>query len=291
MVRSVVRGLSADADWHELAGLFTQAEIVVSNTGDTGYAVLPGDDRPPAAGEVPHGFPAKLLALLLVRHRAEGRNLTVLPCELITGNGRALRAAVTSLAQGWRVPDAFLAWLERGVLFVDTLVDRIVSAAIEPVGAIAEPYALWAIQRMPGLAAPVQHPDVLMTDALESYERLKLHILNLGHTALADLWRAQHRPAGETVREMLDDAAVHDGLLELYADEVIPGFAAHGMQVQAEAYVTTTMARFRNPFLDHRVADIAQHHAAKLERRVGGFLEWTGRRDDSPRLRAMLQGT
>ena len=33
------------------------------------------------------------------------------------------------------------------VVFGNTLVDRIVSQDIEPVGAIAEPYALWAIQQ------------------------------------------------------------------------------------------------------------------------------------------------
>ncbi|MFO1071879.1 MAG: hypothetical protein U1E17_04085 [Geminicoccaceae bacterium] len=28
----------------------------------------------------------------------------------------------------------------------------------------------------------------------------------------------------------------------------------------AEAYVATTLERFQNPFLDHKLADIAQHH-------------------------------
>jgi tagaturonate reductase len=46
------------------------------------------------------------------------------------------------------------------------------------------------------------------------------------------------------------------------------------MGSEAEAYVATTLDRFRNPFLDHRVADIAQNHAAKVARRIAGFRSW-----------------
>ena len=43
---------------------------------------------------------------------------------------------------------------------------------------------------------------------------------------------------------------------------------------KAEAYLAVTLERFANPFLDHRIADIAQNHAQKLERRIGAFLAW-----------------
>jgi tagaturonate reductase len=46
------------------------------------------------------------------------------------------------------------------------------------------------------------------------------------------------------------------------------------MRSEAEAYVATTLDRFRNPFLDHRVADIAQNHTTKVARRVAGFRNW-----------------
>jgi tagaturonate reductase len=47
------------------------------------------------------------------------------------------------------------------------------------------------------------------------------------------------------------------------------------MGAEAEAYVVTTLDRFLNPFLDHRVADIAQNHVTKVERRIAAFLDWT----------------
>ena len=43
---------------------------------------------------------------------------------------------------------------------------------------------------------------------------------------------------------------------------------------EAGDYVAQTVERFRNPFLDHRLSDIAQNHAAKIERRVVHFIAW-----------------
>jgi tagaturonate reductase len=190
------------------------------------------------------------------------------------------------------MPDGFRRWLSEKVTLCDTLVDRIVSEAIEPIGAVAEPYALWAIRREPGLREPFQHPAVVYTDDLEPFTRLKLHILNLGHTWLAQQWSATGRPADETVRAILADPPLREGLLSLYSDEVIPGFAARGMGAEATAYVAQTVERFDNPFLDHRLADIFQNHRLKIERRVTAFRDWVAAPDPAlplPRLAQLSQ--
>ena len=168
----------------------------------------------------------------------------------------------------------FADWLTSSVIWADTLVDRIVSEPLEPIGAIAEPYALWAIERRPGLQPPCEHPAIILADDLEPFERLKLHILNLGHTVLAELWLSQERAPDETVRAIRDDKTVRNWLEDLYRRKVIPGFARRGMGSEAERYVATTMDRFRNPFLDHRIADIAQNHVAKVARRIARFRDW-----------------
>jgi tagaturonate reductase len=278
-VRSVDRGLAAERDWEELADLVaTRAEAVVSNTGDAGYAVAARDRTPDLldGGTAPASFPGKLLALLWRRWREGGRPLVLFPCELISGNGGVLRDTVLDLARDVRAPADFAAWVGDDLVWADTLVDRIVSEPIEPVGAVTEPYALWAIARRPGLAEPpCRHPAIVMADDLEPYERLKLHILNLGHTVLADLWMSEARDAGETVRAMLADPDVRERLETVYRREVVPGFAARGMGEHAAAYVAATLERFLNPFLDHRLAEIAQNHAVKVERRIVAFLAWT----------------
>ncbi len=294
-VSSIDRGLSAVADWARVVDLVAQeAAYLVSNTGDTGYAVAEADRGPGLLDRAPPAsFPGKLTVLLHERWRAGGAPLTVLPCELVNRNGRVLQQSVLDLANEAGLPGAFQAWLRDGVIWTDTLVDRIVSEPLEPVGAVAEPYALWAIERRPGLVLPCSHPCIVLADDLEPFERLKLHILNLGHTVLADLWRREGRPAGETVREILADPAVADRLDAVYRDEVVPGFAAHGMEAQALDYVAATLDRFRNPFLDHRIADIAQNHGTKVERRIAAFLDWAeaaGASLSAPVLRAVVAG-
>ncbi|SMH45993.1 mannitol dehydrogenase family protein [Azospirillum agricola] len=276
-VTSVDRGLAAARDWEELSALFAgETDVVVSNMGDTGYEVAAADRHPAllSGTAVPHSFPGKLLALLHRRWRDGGRPLTILPCELVSRNGEVLAAILAGLARDAGAPAGFLGWLAGSVIIGNTLVDRIVSQPLEPIGAVAEPYALWAIERRPGLPAPCGHPAIVMTDDLEPFERLKLHILNLGHSVLADLWMAERRDPDETVRAILADGRVRDRLESLYRTEVVPGFAARGMAGEAEAYVATTLDRFLNPFLDHRIADIAQNHPAKVEKRIGAFLAW-----------------
>jgi tagaturonate reductase len=56
----------------------------------------------------------------------------------------------------------------------------------------------------------------------------------------------------------------------------MPGFAAKDMADEASAYVATTLERFANPFLDHRLSDIAQNHEEKIRRRIEGFIAWSG---------------
>ena len=48
---------------------------------------------------------------------------------------------------------------------------------------------------------------------------------------------------------ILADAPIRARLMQIYEAEVIPGFAARGMRDAASAYVSSTMERFENPFL------------------------------------------
>ncbi len=275
-VKSIDNAMVADRGWLELVKSFaSEAEVVISNVGESGYAI-PVEDEVNVLGndQVPLSFPGKLLCLLVERHRAGGKPLLILPCELVTENGKVLRRLLVNLAGKWNLNAAFNEWMANQVTICDTLVDRIVSEAIEPIGAIAEPYALWAIKREASCEIPFTHSSIVVTDDLEPYLRLKLHILNLGHTYLAEIWQTEKRPADETVREILSAAAIKKRLTDLYHDEVIPGFSGHGMGEAAATYVATTLERFENPFLNHRLSDIAQHHHLKIERRVVDFIKW-----------------
>ncbi len=271
-VTSVGRALSTGSDWNEVRRIVVEeAEILISNTGDTGYNVGKND----LAAAIPASFPGKLLLLLEARFRADGRPLTVLPCELVARNGDTLKKVILGL-QAEKIADpAFAEWLSTQVVWANTLVDRIVSEPLEPAGAVAEPYALWAIENQLGLKLPCTHQSVLLVDDLTPYEKLKLHILNLGHTVLADIWLKTGRPQDETVKAILKDTDILSRLMRIYESEVIPGFAAKGLGSEARNYVSLTLDRFRNPFLEHRIRDIANHHAEKIVRRIADFQAWS----------------
>ena len=265
----------AGAQWPALrAAVAGEVRVIVSNTADKGY-LLDDRDGPAALAEgspAPHSFPAKLLVLLFGRWQAAPTApLTLLPCELVENNGDVLRDVVTGLARQWDLPDGFIEWQRSFCMWGNSLVDRIVSEAIEPVGAVAEPYAVWVVERQDRLVLPCRHPSILLTNDLRFYERLKLFLLNAGHTWLADRWLADGLAPALTVREAMADPALRAGLEALWADEILPVFAAlsPAARVQAEAYLVDVRERFENPFLDHRIADIAQNHAQKKQRRFG----------------------
>ena len=94
-----------------------------------------------------------------------------------------------------------------------------------------------------------------------------------------------------TVREAMGDGSMRAELDDLYEKEVLPIFSGIGMEAEARAYRDTVIDRFRNPFLDHRLAEIFTNHQAKKERRFGGLIalaEANELRVSQPRLRAAL---
>ena len=287
-VSSVGAGLDAVTQWEELERLFVAARCAVSNTADRGYETDP-DDRPDAGP--PRSFPAKLAKLLLARHRAGAKPITLFPCELTPGNGQVLRGVVLDMLDRWQAPADARRWVEEDCMWVNSLVDRIVSEPLEPLGAVAEPYALWAIEDQPGIELPCRHPSIVVAADLKPYERLKLFILNLGHTYLAEIWSEEGGAPGLTVREAMDDTTMLAKLDALYEDEVLPVFAAIGMGDEAQAYLKTVIERLSNPFLDHRLSEILINHEAKKQRRFGGLIELANAnsaRVNLPRLKTAL---
>ncbi len=113
-VTSVRRGLDAAADWAEVVAIGLDADFLVSNVSDAGYAVPEGEtvDLAAETASPPESFPGKLLALLAARHRAGRPAPVILPTELVRRNGDVLRGILRELASaagpampsspGWR---------------------------------------------------------------------------------------------------------------------------------------------------------------------------------------------
>ncbi len=291
---AIAEALTAATDWERIRALAVHVPVIISNTGDRGYDLDPSDDATLLTDieRLPKSFPAKLAVLLA--HRFEQNPeapLSLYPCELVPQNGSRLRTLIEQLAMEWELPAEFRIWLNETCHFANSLVDRIVAEPIAPVGAVAEPYALWAIEQQEGLVLPCRHPAITLTEDLDRFEMLKLHLLNLGHSVLAERWLKDKRRADETVREAMDDPAMRNALETVWTQEVLPVFEADGRGEEARAYLDTVRDRFLNPFLKHKLSDIAANHAEKKRRR---FLPMVTRAADlglaiaQPKLKAAL---
>ena len=295
-VDSVRQAWHADADWPQvLDAVATDVKVIVSNTAERGY-MLDAFDGPSllSAGNTatPRSFPAKLVVLLHHRWQCQpDKGLSLFPCELVPRNGDTLREVVCSLAASWQALPSFIEYMHDGCVWSNSLVDRIVSEPLHPVGAVAEPYALWAIERQAGMVLPCTHPAIVLTDELGRFERLKLMLLNLGHTVLAERWLADGRPRDATVLQAMNDAPLRTELEAVWNDEVVPVFDALGEGDEARESLVVLRERLLNPFLAHRLADIAQNHESKKQARIGMLLSHADKLGLAPtqrRLRAAM---
>ena len=205
--------------------------------------------------------------------------LTILSCDNLKSNGPKLEAAVTAFAE--RCWPGLAPWISTNTAFPATLVDCIVPASdavhrqrvaaalgFEDEASVQrEEFAQWVIQdRFAGpLPAWGAAGAEIVTD-ISGHERLKLHVLNGTHSALAYLGL----PRGhQYVRQAIADTGLRAFLEDLVTREIAPALAP----LDAAAYWRTVTARFENPMIDHRLAQIAEDGSLKLPQRLFPLLE------------------
>jgi tagaturonate reductase len=267
---SISRALVADTQWAEVLGLARSPDLrfIISNTTETGYTLDLADRRD---GAPPRSFPAKLLLVLNERFQAGTGGLTMVPCELYEGNAELLRGLVLQLAELWKFPQPLTDWMESECRWLDTLVDRIVTGrppdhpllAKDALLTVAEPFAFWAVLGEERAGDFFRHPAIRRARDVRPFFLRKVRILNAAHTALVT--RALPRGIA-TVREAIDNPEIRAWLDQLLFEEIVPTLEG---RVEAPAeFARQTLERFRNPFLEHRLSDIALYHEAKVRIRL-----------------------
>ncbi len=267
---SISRALHAGTEWDEVLTVATSPELktILSNTTEAGFA---RDAKDSADDVVPKSFPAKLLRVLHARCQAKRPGVTIVPCELIEGNAGILKALLAQIATEWAMPAEFLSYLTDECVWLHTLVDRIVTGtpkdhpllATDPMVIVAEPFALFALEDHPRSQFLLQHPAIVRTDDVLPFFLRKVRILNAAHTAL--LIRAVPRGFA-IVRDAIDDPELNAWLRKLLFEEIVPTIDAR--VDRAKWFAEQTLDRFRNPFIDHKFADIALHHQSKIQVRL-----------------------
>ena len=214
-----------------------------------------------------------LVAGLRQRSLDDGGPVTVISCDNLADNGRRLEAAVRTFAD--RTAPGLSRWLDANASFPDTTVDSIVPATdpasrgrVEAVIGVTdlasvqrEPFAQWVIEDRFAADRPAWPAGVELVANVGDHRRLKLHVLNAAHSALAYLGlRRRHT----FVRQAFADPHLARQVEAMVAEEIAPNLP--GLPV-AE-YWRTTRQRFANPMIDHHLDQIAQDGGAKLAERI-----------------------
>ena len=224
--------------------------------------------------DAPRSAAGVLVAGLARRRAGGGAPLTVISCDNLMDNGARLRASLLALAE--RRDPALARWIDGAVTFPDTMVDCIVPAATEASRARTdavlgladhasvqrEAYAEWVIaDRFAGPAPDWRSLGVTITDDVAAARRLKLHVLNAAHSALAYLGLERGHAL---VRQAIADPVLAARLDALMCDEVAPALP----ELPVADYWHRTRARFANPAIDHRLDQIGEDGAFKLSQRL-----------------------
>ncbi|MGE7878716.1 tagaturonate reductase [Peribacillus muralis] len=284
-------------DWREFLTLakIPTLEFIVSNTTEAGLKYQP---TPLVEGKPIEAFPGRLTAFLYQRFLhfggASDKGLIMLPCELLERNGDSLKQCVLKYCTDWDLSKTFMDWVERDNLFLNSLVDRIVtgfpvkeSAELysswgykDTLLTTAEPYHLWVIEGDPGLdnRLPLQRSglNVRWVKNLAPYQLRKVRILNGLHTLMAPLGILFDM---EEVKQAIDHPDFHHLLCEAIEEEIIPSLPFS--QAELLEYGESVMERFANPYVHHLLSDISLNSMSKFKVRLlptlEGYYEWNGR--------------
>lgn len=284
LVTAVQKIINPYTEWNDYLELAKNETIrfIISNTTEAGIKFNTDDkfdDSPPKE------FPAKLTVWLYHRFQYfrndAAKGCILLPCELIEGNGDALKLSVLQYADYWRLGDDFISWINGANVFCNTLVDRIVSGysadrAMEVqnefgfedgLTVIGEYYHSWVIQKAGSVAEelPFDQTDlnVQFVDDLVPYREMKVRILNGAHTAMVPVG---YLAGLRLVKEVIDNEVVGGFVKSLLIEEVVPtlGFS----EIEKNKFVDDVLDRFENPFLEHRLIDIALNSTSKFVARL-----------------------
>ncbi|PLP55810.1 mannitol dehydrogenase [Mesorhizobium loti] len=227
-----------------------------------------------------HGHPKTIYGFLveaILRRQTAGMTpFTVLSCDNLPANGETLRGLLLEFAKARGA--GLAAHIDQSIAFPSSMVDRIVPATTDPDRArIAvalgledawpvrtEPFCQWVIEdRFPAGRPAWERFGVTMVDNVRPFEDMKLRLLNGSHSAIAYLGLLSGH---ETVADAFGDPAIRRFVKGLWA-EAIPTLPQDA-GLDPQAYIGRLTARYDNPALQHRTAQIANDGSQKLPQRI-----------------------
>ena len=276
-IGAIRRALFAERDRNEILALLAApaTRAITLTVTEKGYCLDADGHLDFAHPDIAHDLaspehPRSAIGWLALALEARAGPVTILSCDNLSGNGRKLERAVRGFAERTGRK------LAMDASFPNTMVDCIVPAASDASRARVrealamedaapvqrEPFAQWAIEnRFAGPSPDWAGAGAEIVDDVASHERLKLHVLNACHSALAYLGI----PRGfRFAREAIGDPDLSRFVDEMVTREVAPALAP----LAVAEYWRSVRTRLANPMLDHSLAQIAEDGSVKLNARI-----------------------
>ena len=210
------------------------------------------------------------------RHDAGLPGLTLLSCDNLAENGRQLDVLMQQWLEGH--DPALAGWFRAECACPSTMVDRIVPATTEAdrqalaarIGladhgaVVTEPFSQWVIEDRFAAGRPrLEAVGAELVGDVRPYETAKLRMLNAAHSLLAYAGLARGHCF---VHQAIANPHLRALVGRLMLAEAAPTIAAPPGQDLA-AYARSLVARFANPALNHRLAQIAMDGSQKIPQR------------------------
>ncbi|MGQ1786380.1 mannitol dehydrogenase family protein [Saccharicrinis sp. GN24d3] len=214
-----------------------------------------------------------LTQALLLRKNKGVQGCSIQSCDNIQGNGAIARQMLCSFIG--EVDNELLEWVNKNVTFPNSMVDRItpatVPADIEMVydkfkikdrwPVVCESYIQWVVEDDFVSGRPAyEEVGVQFVEDVAPYEKMKLQLLNAGHSVLGMLG-ARH--GYNSIDEAASDEDFSQFLRNYMDAEATPVLSGlEGMDLGA--YKDSLMARFRNKYIRDQISRICLQSSAKM---------------------------
>ena len=228
------------------------------------------DLKNPAKPETVFGYVAEGLRR---RKNADSGPITILTCDNLQHNGNTARKAFMTFIEA---QDPELAkWAQNNVSFPNSMVDRITPATTaedrerlnkkngtdDAAPVFCEDFIQWVVEDNFANGRPAwEEVGVEMTDNVDAYENMKLHLLNASHTLLSyPSFLAGYRKVDEAMKDP-DIVKFTREYMDMDATPYIP---APG-HTNLDEYKTTLIERFGNPSVSDQVARLCMDGLSKF---------------------------
>ncbi|HTN37489.1 MAG TPA: mannitol dehydrogenase family protein [Arachidicoccus sp.] len=216
------------------------------------------------------------------RKEENGAKIVLLSCDNIQKNGDVLKFALLEFLK--KYDPNLIPWVVENVAFIKSMVDRITPAATadqkdifaelnevqDNCLVICEDYFQWVVQYHPQLTGiPLEEMGATIVEDVEPYEKMKLRLLNGGHSLVGLLGYCL---GYDRIHTAVKDKHI-DILYDRYARNEVIATLDPIEGIDYEVYLKNLKSRFSNPVINDPVDRIISGSTDKIPKFILPVME------------------